>query len=250
MESEMREQKEEARKLREEVRELRKDKEEWEKRYVVLHERVIDQEARSRRNNLLFHGLPEGGQEEDCTSVIQNFIRHKLRLDINVDIERAHRLGAKKSDQGKPRPIIAKFLRFQQREKVRGARTTLPKGLGISEDHPQEIRDARQQLVPLMRGEGKEAWIVYPARLIVDGRLYKEISPATAAATRREAAQADGQGPAQADGQGAAHVGGHGGAAQAGGQRSAQAGGHGAAQDGRQDGQGTEGQGNNQGEGR
>ena len=83
---------------------------------------------------------------------------------------------------GKPRPVIVKFLQYQQREQVRAARRHLPASIRITEDLPVEIREARKKLVPTMlklREQKREAFIVYPARLIVDGKLHQAVSPAS-----------------------------------------------------------------------
>ena len=42
----------------------------------------------------------------------------KIDADNEIEIERAHRLGRKRDD-GKPRPIVTKFLRYQDKEFIR-----------------------------------------------------------------------------------------------------------------------------------
>ena len=42
----------------------------------------------------------------------------QLTKKNEIEIERAHRLG-RKHDDGKPRPIVAKFLRYQDKEFIR-----------------------------------------------------------------------------------------------------------------------------------
>ena len=76
----------------------------------TLAYKSIDLEARSRRNNLLFWGLSEN-YNENCFSVIREFIKHQLGLDAdNMYLERAHRLGPRRIGQRNPkRPIIVNF---------------------------------------------------------------------------------------------------------------------------------------------
>ena len=92
-----------------------------------------------------------------------------------MEIERAHRLGAKRHDAEKPRPLIARFLDFKDKMAVKEGRVNLSRDLGISEDLPFAIRQARRRLhddLEKAKSEGKVAWISYPARLFVD---YKEV---------------------------------------------------------------------------
>jgi hypothetical protein len=52
----------------------------------------LDLEARSRRQNLLFHGLDEE-QDENCCDKVVTFMEDALGMTGNVQINRAHRLG-------------------------------------------------------------------------------------------------------------------------------------------------------------
>ena len=78
----------------------------------------LDQlENQSRRENLVFHGLKEDPNEswEDSENKIRAYISNDLGLDDSrISIERAHRLKAKTF----PRPIIAKFSLFKDRDRV------------------------------------------------------------------------------------------------------------------------------------
>ena len=153
-------------------------------RMMALESRVIDQEARSRRNNLLFFGVAEK-EGENCTKVINDII-NKLNVGCRKNpTQRAHRLGPEKrrNDVGRgrdqPRPIIVNFLDFQDRQAVRFARKHLTAPINVGEDFPLEVRNARKSLQPELRelwNRGKRATIAYPARLIVDGNMVKEVS--------------------------------------------------------------------------
>ena len=99
-------------------------------------------------------------------------------------LQRAHRLGAPKprnnigNGRQKPRPIIVNFLDFQDREAVRFARKNLPASVSVNEDFPKEIRDARKSLMPQLKelkNQNKNVTIAYPARLISEGKVVKEV---------------------------------------------------------------------------
>ena len=81
-----------------------------------LQQDLIDLRAHSMRCNLLFYNLPESEQEDPFT-IIREVLNEKMGIDENgdIEIERAHRLGRKRED-GKPRAIVTKFLRYQDKE--------------------------------------------------------------------------------------------------------------------------------------
>ena len=145
---------------------------------MVHRSRGRRQEARSKRNYLLFFGVPE--QAEDCPRIIEDIIKNKLGLiGRDTKIQRAHRLGKKMNNnighqRSRPRPIIVAFLDYRDREAVRSARSKLR----IGEDYPMPVRRARESLseeLKAIKNSGKRATIAYPARLIVEGRPVKSV---------------------------------------------------------------------------
>lgn len=158
-----------------------------EKKLEELKAREIDQEARSRRNNLIFHGIQET-PGEDCSKVLHGFLRNVCNFakpGADFLIQRCHRLGKPRTGligqrANKPRPIIANFLDFREKEEIRRTRTSLPIQFSITEDLPIEIRKAREQLLPELKEckqQGKKATIIYPAKLLVDGKIQREVLP-------------------------------------------------------------------------
>ena len=146
---------------------------------------AIEGEARSKRNNLLFHGLKET-KEENCEEVLLDFIRKELKLDSTVVLQRVHRLGAPKSGTNigrsaiKPRPIIANFLDFKQRELVRSKRFGLRDPHGISEDLPVAVREARRELLAEfkeLKKAKKNMGIVWPAKLLCEREIIRVVDP-------------------------------------------------------------------------
>ena len=72
------------------------------------------------RDNLLFTGIQENDStNRDAEDTLCTFIATQMNIKDEIPFERVHRLGRFKPDQEKPRPIIAKFHRFKDREKVR-----------------------------------------------------------------------------------------------------------------------------------
>ena len=68
------------------------------------------------RENLLFHGLPDKEEKEDSENVLRQFFVEHLKLDKElvekIEFQRAHRVNV----AGRPRPIIARFLRYTCKE--------------------------------------------------------------------------------------------------------------------------------------
>lgn len=95
-----------------------------EKDNAYLKEKVEDLENQSRRSNLCFIGVPEKMEGADMIAFIGQTIQSVLgkeNFPVVPPVERAHRTPtfarASKSN-GPPRPILAKFLNFQEKVKI------------------------------------------------------------------------------------------------------------------------------------
>ena len=157
-------------------------------RLDVLEYQSINLEARSRRLNLLFRGIPETTLgNENSQTLVKSFIRDSLEL-ANADdiiIQRAHRLGNPlKVAHNKPRPIIVCFLNQSDLETVLSNSYKL-KGknhLSINRDFPKEIVQARSRLWDRFKREktnnpGKSVKMVFPAKLLVGGKVVQDEFP-------------------------------------------------------------------------
>ena len=83
-----------------------------------LVKQADNQEQHSRSNCLLVHPLPETTLENIDDLVITMF---KNEMDIEMfldDIDRSHRIGKQKDDPNKVRPVIVKFTRYNDRNKI------------------------------------------------------------------------------------------------------------------------------------
>lgn len=98
----------------------------------------------------------------------------------DVLIERAHRIG--RPNDNRPRPIVAKFSRFPQREVVRKSAFKL-KGANISigEQFPKIIQERRKKLLPVMKEakDRQQKAVLIKDKLFIDGKPYHP--PATEA---------------------------------------------------------------------
>ena len=128
--------------MKEEVREARRGLTDMSSlRYDCeeLYERVLDIQARSMRDNLLFNGI-----EED---VLHTFLKDQMKLEHSSQFDRIHRLSRKTPNPSTPRPIVANFVHYKDRETVR-KRSKVLKGthFGVSEQFPREIVERRKFL--------------------------------------------------------------------------------------------------------
>ncbi|XP_046562682.1 uncharacterized protein LOC124271574 [Haliotis rubra] len=130
-----------------------------------LKEQLLDVQSRSMRDNLIFTGIEEK-PEEDCEEVLHEFIRTKLRCERGVKFERVQHF----PNRTRPRPIVAKFTEFKDREIIRQSAYKHLKGTScyINEQFPKEIEDRRKQLYPVRREAARSGDKV---RLVVD-KLY------------------------------------------------------------------------------
>lgn len=142
-----------------------------------LNNRMTDSESRSMRNNLIFYGITEKASE-DCEKLVKDFINEKLEIDANaITFDRVHRMG--NTTAKKPRPIVARFHYYTERESVRTKtydRNEILKeqDCGVSIQRPKNVRDARKSLYSVMKREkekGNEVKFVGD-KLYINGQPY------------------------------------------------------------------------------
>ena len=148
----------------------------------LLKEKLLKLEAYGRRENLVFCGVEEqiSGYEtvKELFKKVTNIFVNKLGImdGAKMDYQRCHRIGPKpRNDANKPRDVIVRFVRYQDREQVWSKRRELQgSNIFIKEDFPTEIDQRRDQLYPIMkaaRGKNMKATVTYD-KLIIDNKSY------------------------------------------------------------------------------
>ena len=88
-----------------------------------LEDRLVDQEGRSRRENIRIHGVKEGAEDNagSMPEFIDKLLREKLELPptTHLHIERAHRaLVSRPPADAPPRSIVVRFMSFRSKEEI------------------------------------------------------------------------------------------------------------------------------------
>ncbi|XP_070205220.1 GRIP and coiled-coil domain-containing protein 2-like [Littorina saxatilis] len=182
---------EEVKDLKEEVSELQNQNGQLQEYNISLEKRLGDMdkktddlECRSKRNNIIIHGMERRKDEtsDECEAVLKEMITDKLELSEDVQFDRVHRLSAKPNS-----PVIARCTFYQDKVKMLRAKRKLQGSqIFIGEDFSMRVRDIRRKLLPhlkLARSEGKRATMVFDHLLIegkkhvldADGEVLKEL---------------------------------------------------------------------------
>ena len=110
-------------------------------------EKLVDIQWRAMRENLIFTGIPESdirhGEQENCEALIKEFLISEMHIHTEIQFDRVHRLGKFRPNQNYPRPIIAKFTNYKDKEYVRRAapKTLIGTQFRVNEHFPQEIEN-------------------------------------------------------------------------------------------------------------
>ena len=93
-----------------------------------LRKHLLYLEKYSRKENVKFFGIDEvvpvsdvESPPEDTKDLLFNFLENKLRIKNpcgRIEFQRVHQLGKPNSSSNKSRPIIARFLRYSDKEMV------------------------------------------------------------------------------------------------------------------------------------
>ena len=138
----------------------------------TLREKLLKNECHSRRDNLVFIGVAEQ-KGESCDAIILDILNSAgYDLDLRA-VARAHRVGP--YNKHCIRPIVAKFHHYRDRENVWEGRRYVEESCGVTvaEDFPEEIRERRKRLYPILNAAISYRDEDYPdfrfrARLSVD----------------------------------------------------------------------------------
>ena len=150
-----------------------------------LSEKQEHLENYNRRNNVKIVGIKEekGETWEQSENLVVTKIRELLHIDEDLKVERAHRVGrpryAKRShdgskvkDEPQPRPIVARFESWKQKEKViKAARAIKPTNIMFLDDYSQRTLERRRMQIPKLidaRKRGKLAFFAMDRLIIKD----------------------------------------------------------------------------------
>ena len=147
---------------------LEREQQELKDAVVKSDKTIIDLQCRSMRDNLIFTGISEpqySGENaeaefEDVEQSLRTFLTDEMQISRYMPFHRVHRLNSLergRRNEG-PKPIIAKFERFSDREYVRGQapKTLVNKPFGVREQFPKAIEEKRRQLYPIMKQYRKD----------------------------------------------------------------------------------------------
>lgn len=132
---------------------------------------------RMRRNNLIIKGIPEQDHENwaDSERIARTFLSSNLNLNVG-EIERAHRLGVRKT--GFHRPIIVKFLNFKSKdEAIKNAyklKNAGSPGVWMEEDFSPKVQSIRKKLrdfAKLRFGDSK--FRLYYDKILVNNTFFR-----------------------------------------------------------------------------
>ena len=111
-----------------------------------IHNKLVELEDRSRRNNIRIDGIKEHNKEswEECERRVHSMLKERLDTE-NVETEHAYRTGRK--SRNKPRTIVCKLLQFKDKQNIlRKAKLLKGTNIFINEDYCQDTVEYRKEL--------------------------------------------------------------------------------------------------------
>ena len=172
--------------IKKESEQLKKSKGETKKRIEnleqlnsTLNSRVIDLQARSMRDNLIFYNIKESDRE-DTTEIIKDIIENTLGIENakSIKIDRSQRMGKKQAKRTTKQLaiVVAKFNYFLDKEQVlANARKFKGTGMAVLEQFPEEIAKERKRPYPEMQKvKQQRKWVkLVRDKLYIDGHIYR-----------------------------------------------------------------------------
>ena len=176
------------------ISDLKRDSKEVQNEVFELKKQILYMETYSRRENAKFFGLPEeqntsNGEErmqdgtqlpaEDSKEVVYNFLEEHLKIDRphdKIEFQRVHRLG-KPNAGANPRPIIARFLRYGDKQLVmdRARKYLKNTAFNIYDDIPKPLYDSRKGQLKKLREAREKGYTAFfskahPDKMFVNGK--------------------------------------------------------------------------------
>jgi hypothetical protein len=176
-------------KLRQTIGELETDRSTLYEQHHSSKLEITELQQYTRRNCILISGIPESKVERDSDGkpipentdkLVMDLSKDKLGIELKEeDIDRTHRVSGKRRTDGKSRAIVAKFTRYNIRNKVIKARSEL-KGthIGIQDllcKTKQELLNKSKDMVnQVPRAKAAWSW---------DGNVYVSINTTSASSS-------------------------------------------------------------------
>lgn len=152
----------------------------------ALHSKIKDLEARttnlenySRRENLLFHNVPDTGATETADKCVTTIRQIMGGLGVSncetIGIVACHRLG--RYDSKRRRPIIVRFVSRIDRDTVFRRRSNCPDNIKISGDLSQITLNRRRYMIPIFirakeMDSYKDSVRLIDDKLMVNGKVF------------------------------------------------------------------------------
>ncbi|CAH3120873.1 unnamed protein product [Porites lobata] len=148
----------------------------------ALRRRNIKLEAYTRRENVRIFNVGEE-EDENTEELVRSVFVANLKIPADkvndIRFERVHRISTDNSSlraPSYPKPIIARFSHYQDKEYVRSFYKNL-KGtnIGFSDDFPKEIEEIHRKLYPVLKKakQDKQKAFFNFEKLIINGQIYR-----------------------------------------------------------------------------
>ncbi|XP_037560837.1 uncharacterized protein LOC119439949 [Dermacentor silvarum] len=161
-------------------------------RHDSLEARLDDLEDRSRRDNLIFRGIPDSPEswEQSEARVKSALLCVADNLPDNA-IVRAHRIGP--FVPNKCRPIVVKFSNYKVKQKVLSARKKLKEnGITMSEDFSPATRRIRSKLADFAKNQSEtQPYQLRYKTLVMNKKHYVYTSETDSVTERQQSASSD-----------------------------------------------------------
>ena len=181
----------------EDISDLKKESKESKFEINDLRKQLLYLETYSSRKNVKFFGIDKvasasevDSPPEDTRNLLLKFLENKLRIENphgRIEFQRVHRLGKPNNSSDKPCPIIARFLRYSDKEMMMDqARKELKrqqdKQFSVFDDIPKELYEIRKSQMKKFKEARSKGCTVYfskaqPAKLFVNGKFILANAP-------------------------------------------------------------------------
>ena len=116
-----------------------------------IDDKTADLEDRSRRHNLVFFNFPEieTNDREDCEKLVANELvaRGIFQSTDIIYMDRAHRLGPRKTNQNRPRPVIVKMTYYKDKAYIiQSGRKFAESAVNVAEDYSKKTLEIHKIL--------------------------------------------------------------------------------------------------------